>query len=180
MKNILLILLFLISTNLTFGQTEYSKHSIKFFKNNKQKSLRVLDIWIIVDGIKIQGEKVGDFYQFPIIDSTKRFELGIKTNKMKIESGSFEARMLNNGSIMILGKITRINKLLSVAEYSEMEKSEDDYEIFAKRFFIANKVYTIDINNHEKVKQLEYLIVKPNQKGCGSYVSIQNIVKLKK
>lgn len=179
MKTILLTFLFSISTNLTFGQTDYSMHSVNFFENNKEKSIKVSEIWIIVDGTKIQGEKIGAFYRFPIIDSTKTFEIGIKTNKMDFESGTYRAWRLNKGSSITLGKITRIDKLLSVAEYNEMEESENDYEIFAKRFFIAGD-YTIDINEFRKIKRLDYLIINPNQEGDGSYVMTQKIVKMKK
>lgn len=179
MKTILLTILFSISTNLTFGQTDYSMHSINFFENNKEKSIKVSEIWIIVDGTKIQGEKIGAFYRFPIIDSTKTFEFGIKTNKMDFESGTYRAWRLNKGSSITLGKITRIDKLFSVAEYNEMEESENDYEIFAKRFFIADN-YTIDINEFRKIKRLDYLIINPNQEGDGSYVLTQKIVKMKK
>ncbi len=178
MKTILLII-FSISANLTFCQTDYSIHSINFFKNNKEKSVRVSEIWIIVDETKIQGEKIGASYRFPRIDSTKTFEIGIKTNKMEFESGTYRAWRLNKGSSITFGKITRIDKLLSVAEYNDMKESEDDYEIFAKRFFIADD-YTIDINEFRKIKRLDYLIINPNQEGDGSYVLTQKIVKMKK
>ena len=180
MKNILLTTLISIATNLTFGQTEFSMHSIKFFENNNERSINVSEIWIVVDGIKIQGEKIGELFRFPIIDSTTTFEFGIRTNRMKFESGSYKAWRLNRGSSITLGKITRIDKLLSVAEYNGMEESEDDFDTFAKRFFIVDDIYTIDINDYEKVKRLDYLIINPNQEGDGSYVLTQKIVKLKK
>lgn len=180
MKNILLTILISAIANLTFGQTDFSMHSIKFFKNNNERSINVSEIWIVVEGTKILGEKIGDRYRFPIIDSTTTFEFGIKTNRMEFESGTYKAWRLNRGSSITLGKITRIDKLLSVAEYNGMEKSEDDYDTFAKRFFIADDVYTIDINDYEKVKRLNYLIINPNQEGDGSYVLTQKIIKLKK
>lgn len=180
MKNTLLTILFLISANLTFGQTDYSMHSIKFYKNNSESNIHVLKVWIVVDGIKIPGEKAGELYRFPIIDSTTTFEFGIKTDRMDFESGTYNAWRLNKGSSIILGKITKIDTLLSVAEYNETGESEDDYEIFAKRFFIVDDIYTIDINDYRKVKRLDYLIINPNQKGDGSYVLTQKIIKLKK
>ena len=180
MKTILLTILFSISVNLTFGQTDYSMHSIEFFKNDKEKNIKVSEVWIVVDGTKIKSEKVGEFHRFPIIDSSSTFEFGIKTNRMEFESGSYKAWRLNNGSNITLGKITRIDKLLSVAEYNDMEESDDDYEIFEKRFFIADDTYTIDINEYEKIKRLDYLIINPNQEGDGSYVLTQKIIKLKK
>lgn len=180
MKNILLTIFFSISANLTFGQTDFSMHSIKFFKNDNERSINVSEIWNIVDGIKIVGERIGELYRFPIIDSTTTFEFSIKTNRMDFESGTYQAWRLNKGSSITLGKITCINKLLSVADYNGMKESEDDYDTFAKRFFIAGDNYTIDINDYEKVKRLDYLIINPNQKGDGSYVLTQKIVKLKK
>ena len=99
---------------------------------------------------------------------------------MEFESGNYKAWILNNGSDITVGKITNIDKLLSVAEYNEMEESGHEYETFAKRFFIANDAYTIDINDYTKVKRLDYLIINPFQEGDGSYVLTQKIVKLKK
>lgn len=179
MKKILLTISISILTNLAFGQTNYSMHSIKFFQNNKERRINVSEIWIVVDGAKIKGEKIGELFRFPIMDSTKIFKFGIQTNRIKFESDGYKAWILNNGSSITLGKITCIDKLLSVAKYNEMEESEDDYETFAKRFFIADD-YTIDINNYEKVKQLDYLIINPKQEGGGSYFLTQKTVKLKK
>ncbi len=180
MKNVLLTILFTIAVNLAFGQTDFSMHSIKFFKNSNESNINVSEIWIVVDGTKITGEKVGEFYRFPIIDSTTTFEFGIKANSMEFESGPYKAWILNNSSNITLGKITRIDKLLSVAEYNGMKEPDDDYDIFSKRFFIANDIYTIDINDYEKIKRIDYLVINPNQEGDGSYVLIQKIVKLKK
>jgi len=180
MKNILLTILISIIANLTFGQTDSSIHSIKFFKNNNERSINVSEIWIVVEGTKILGKKIGDRYRFPIIDSTTTFEFGIKTNRMEFDSGTYKAWRLNKGSNITLGKITRSYKLLSVAEYNGMKESDDDYEIFKKRFFIADDTFTIDINEYEKIKRLDYLIINPNQEGDGSYVLTQNIIKLKK
>lgn len=177
MKTILLTILFSISVNLIFGQTDYSMHLIEFFKNDKKKNINVSEIWIVVDGIKVSGEKIGDFFRFPLIDSTLTFEFGIKTNRMEFNSGPFKAWILNTGSNITLGKLTRIDKLLSVAEYNGMEKSDDGYDFFAKRFFIADNQYTIDIDDFKKVKRLDYLIINP---GSGSYVLTQKTVKLKK
>ena len=180
MKAILLTILFSLLFNLTYGQIDYSIHSIKFFKNNNERNFNVSEIWIVVDGTKISGEKVGEFFRFPLIDSASTFEFGIKTNKMEFNSGPYNAWLLNNGSNITIGKITRIDKLISVAEYNEMEEFDDNYDIFAKRFFILDKNYTIDINDYKKNKRLDYLIINPNQKGDGSYVLTQKIVQLKK
>lgn len=180
MRNLLLTILFSILVNLTFGQTDYSMHSIEFFKNCNERDINVSEVWIVVDGTKIKGENVGELYRFPIIDSTTTFGFIIKTNRMEFESGPYKAWILNKGSRITLGKITRINKLLSVSEYNGMEKTDDDYDIFSKRFLIANDIYTIDIKDDEKIKRLDYLVIKPNQDGDGNYVLTQKIVKLKR
>ena len=180
MKNVLLIILITLSTNLIFSQPDFSMHSINFFKNEKQKNIKVLEIWVVVNGTKIQGEKFGASFRFPIIDSTTTFDLVIVTNRMQFESDGYNAWILNKGSSITLGKITRINKLISVAEYNEMDKSEVDFDTFAKRFFIADGNYTIDINNYQRVKRLDYLIINPNQQGDGSYVLTHKNVKVKK
>ena len=180
MKNLLLILLFIASYSLAYGQTDYSIHSFDFFKNNKKRNINVSEIWIIVGGTKIKGEKIGEFFHFPLIDSYKTFEFGIKTNRMDFKSGLLESWMLNNGSKITLGKITNVDKLLSVGEYNERDESDDNYYIFAKRFFIAGDAYTIDIDNYEKVKRVKYLIIDPKQEGDGGYVLVQEIVKSKK
>jgi hypothetical protein len=179
MKNLFLTILLLIGINLTYGQTGHSMHSVEFFKNNTERSIKISEISIIVDGTKISGEKVGNEYRFPKIDSTKTFEFFIKSNKMDFNSGPYDAWILNNGSKIILGKLNRIDKLLSVAEYNEMEKNEEDYKIFAKRFFLGNG-YTMDINEYDKIKRLDYLVFNPIQYGDGSYVLTQKIIKLKK
>ena len=179
MKNLFLTILLSIGFNLAYGQTGNSIHSVKFFKNNTERSIKISEISIIVDGIKISGEKLGNEYIFPKIDSTKTFEIFIKTDKMDFNSGPYNAWILNKGSKIIIGKINRIDKLLSVAEYNGMEKTDEGYDIFSKRFFVA-KDYTIDINEYEKIKRLEYLVFNPIQKGDGSYVLTQKIIELKK
>jgi hypothetical protein len=180
MKNFLLTIAFSIAANLTFGQTGCSMHLIKFFNNDDERGINISEFWIVVDGTKIQGEKIGEHYRFPIIDSTMTFEFGIKTNKMNFKSDSYKAWMLNNGSSIFLGKITRFDKLLTVAEHNGMDESDDDYDTFAKRFFLADNAYTIDIDEYEKVKRLDYFIINPNQEGGGSYALTQKIVELKK
>jgi len=154
-------------------------HSIEFFENESQKDVKVTEILIIVDGIKINGEKVENNFRFPKIDSTKTFEFHIKTNNMDFDSGSHKAWILNSGSNIMIGKITRIDKLLSVAEYNGMEKTDEDYEVFSKRFFLPND-YTIDINEYEKIKRLDYIIFNPIQQGDGIYVMTQKVIELKK
>jgi len=178
-KNLFLTILLSIGINLTYGQTGNSLHSVEYFKNNTEKNIKISEISIIVDGIKISGEKVGNDYRFPKIDSTKTFEFLIKSNKMDFNSGPYDAWILNKGSKITIGKVNRIDKLLSVAEYNGMEKTEENYDIFSKRFFVAND-YMIDINEFEKIKRLDYLVFNPIQQGDGSYILTQKIIELKK
>ncbi|MEZ4917822.1 MAG: hypothetical protein R2792_01860 [Saprospiraceae bacterium] len=180
MKTTLFILLFTISSILAFSQAEYSVHRINYCKNNTIKNTSVEGIWIVVGGVKIKGEKTGADFRFPIIDSSATFEIGIKTNNMNFYSGPFNAWMLNAGSEITLGKITRIKKLLSISEYSKMNELDKEYPVLSRRFFIINNAFTIDIGQPEKVKRIDYLIINPSQKGDGSFVLSQKVIKMKK
>lgn len=180
MKTVILTILFSISFHLTYSQDGFSKHSFHFFKNSTERKINVSEISILIDGEKILGEKVGEFYRFPKIDSIKPFEFVIKSNRTEFKAGPFKSWFLNNGSDITLGVLTQIDKLLSVAEHNGMEKNDENFDIYSKRFFIANDVYTVDINDYEKIKRLDYLIISPNQDGDGSYVLTQKIVELKK
>tara|TARA_R110002126_G_scaffold291138_1_gene450566 strand:+ start:56 stop:598 length:543 start_codon:yes stop_codon:yes gene_type:complete len=180
MKTLLLTILFATCFHLTYCQGELSKHSLQIFKNDSEKKVRSSEFGIIVDGNKISAKKIEDTYGFPKLDKDKTFQFVIKTNGIEFRSGTFKSWYLNNGSSIIVGKLTRIEKLLSVAEYNGMDKNNEDFDIFSKRFFIVNDVYTIDIENFEKIKRLDYLIVNPNQDGDGSYSLTQEVVQLRK
>ncbi|WP_117884541.1 hypothetical protein [Aureibaculum luteum] len=180
MRTVLLTLLLSISVLLTYGQKEFSSHTLRFFKNNIENKIKASEISILVDGNKIPGEKVGKLYQFPKIDSTKTFEFIVEINKVEFKAGPYKSWFLNSGSEITLGVLTKIDELLSVAEYNGMKKQEEDFELFSKRFFIINNMYTIDIKGYKKIKRLDFLIINPNQKGDGSYVLTQRIVDLKK
>ena len=168
-----------MSLNLSYCQEKFSKHSLQFFKNNSEKKTKGSEVWIIIDKIKIKGKEIEGSYWFSKIDKNKTFKFIIKTNGVEFKTGTFKAWYLNNGSSITVGKLTRIKKLLSVAEYNGIEQNDKDFYVFSKRFFIANDVYTIDIINFEKVKRLDYLIVNPHQEGDGSYVLTQKIIKTK-
>lgn len=180
MKNLLLIIFIATTFNLTYCQEEFSKHSLQFFKNNSERKTKGSEVWIVVDGKKVKGQKIGDSYVFPKLDKEDSFQLIVKTNGIEIRTGTYKSWYLNNGSTLIAGKLTKIEKLLSVAEYNGMDKSEDDFDVFSKRFFIVDDVYTIDIDDYYKIRRLDYLIVNPNQDGDGVYSLTQQIVKLKK
>lgn len=181
MKTTIQTIFFLVLFNLNFGQTYTSAHSVKFFKNNFERKVNVLEIWIIVDGTIIPGEKVGKTFQLPLIDNDQIFEFYIKTNKMEFETClPLKAWKLNNGSNIVLGKITRIEKLNSVAKDTEMKELDKGYDYFSKHFFIADERYTIEINESKKIRRLDYLIINPNEKGDGTYIIQQKKVKQKK
>lgn len=179
MKKLILIILLLIGVNLTYCQIDYSIHSLEFYENFKRKKIKIKEFSIIVDGTKINGEKIGDNYRFPIIDSVKTFEFNIKTNKMDFVSAPHKTWVLNNNSNIIIGKITRIDKLFTVAQYKGLQRSDVDYEVFSKRFFLPNN-HTIDINKPEKIKRLDYMILNPIFQGNRIYILLQKIIELKK
>lgn len=180
MKNLFLITFIATSFNFTYCQKEFSKHSLQFYKNNSERKTKGSEVWIVVDGKKVKGQKIGDSYMFPKLETEDSFQFHIKTNGIEIRTGSYKSWYLNNGSSLVAGKLTKIEKLLSVAEYNGMDKNEEDFDIFSKRFFIVDEVYTIDIDDYRKIKRLDYLIVNPNQEGDGIYSMTQKVVKLKK
>ncbi|MBJ2175874.1 hypothetical protein JBL43_16590 [Aureibaculum sp. A20] len=180
MRTVLLTLLFSISFLLSYGQKKFSNHTLHFFKNNTEKKIKASEISILVDGNKITGEKNGELYQFPIIDSTKTFEFIVKINNVAFKAGPYESWFLNSGSEITLGVLTKIDELLSVAEYNGIKKQDEEFDLLSKRFFIVNNKYTIDINAYKKIKRLDFLIINPHQKGDGSYVLTQRIIDLKK
>jgi hypothetical protein len=70
--------------------------------------------------------------------------------------------MLNKGSRMTFGKLTKLKKLKSVAEYND-------------RYFVIEQTYTIDIEDRNKVKELQFLIISPTS--SGKLVRTQKVVR---
>ncbi|RZL37612.1 MAG: hypothetical protein EOO96_04720, partial [Pedobacter sp.] len=138
-----------------------SKHSVVQYRNNNKATYADVNIYILIDSIKITAKKEGFFYFLPLIDTSKTINLVVEINKKEFISTRHKAWWINGGSRIDFGKITKINKLLSVAKYNDMDKSEGNWDIFSKRFFIADGG-TIDIQNPTTVKELNFLRISPN------------------
>lgn len=177
-KTILAILICFVF-NPAFGQNAVSHHKVSFYINETRQQISTSKIEIFVGTDTIVGYKNQDTFSFPIIDTDKEFTLEIEINKLKFLAGPFKAWCLNHGSRMILGKLTKINSLLSVAKYNQMDSTDKSWEAYSKRFFIIDKAYTIDITNSQKTKELQYLILAPNSDGDGVYFMTQKVTKLK-
>jgi hypothetical protein len=160
-----------------FGQHTVSQHKVSFYINNTKQHIVASKIKIIVDTFTIIGTKNLDIFSFPIIDSSKEFKIEIEINKLKFLAGPYKAWCLNNGSQMIFGELTKINSLLSVAKYNQMDSTDESWEAYSKRFFIVDKAYTIDIADVRKTKELQFLILAPLSDGDGVYFLTQKVTK---
>src|ERR1035437_1188146 len=132
-----------------------------------------LQLSIIVDRDTILAKRKDSLYTFPIIDSTKEFKIYVKLKKLAYVTLILTSQWLNKGSKIIFGRVTKINKLLSVAKYNSLEPSHESYEVDSKTFFIINHDYTIFILNPTKTKEVQFLIISPNSIGCGTYTIFQ-------
>ena len=121
MKTILATLICFVFSPV-FGQNNVSRHKVSFYINETRQQIFTYKIEIFVGTDTIVGYKNQDTFLFPIIDTNKEFTLEIEINKLKFQAGPFKAWCLNNGSRMILGKLTKINSLLSVAKYNRILK----------------------------------------------------------
>jgi hypothetical protein len=83
--------------------------------------------------------------------------------------------MLNKGSRMTFGKLTKLKKLKSVAEYNDMTREDEGWEWYSKRYFVIEQTYTIDIEDRNKVKELQFLIISPTS--SGKLVRTQKVVR---
>ena len=172
-------LLFFFAFNLMHGQQiESLKLTLRYFKNDSERSIKNSNIWITVDGKNIHPTRDKNIFTFPKIDSMKMVLINVKTNNIEFSLGPHKPWVLNNGAEIIAGKLTRIDKLQSVADYNGMLESEENYDIFSSRFFIVDGVYTIDIAEYKKVKKLHFLILNPYQEGHGSLFMAQEIIEL--
>jgi hypothetical protein len=70
--------------------------------------------------------------------------------------------------------------MTSVADYNGMDKSDDGFEWYSKRYFIVDNMHTIDIED-KRFKELHYLVLngktKSSEKLVGTKIVIQRIVK---
>ena len=172
----LIFFLAVFSLNLALGQNSaMSKHEFNFYIDDIKNLATNAEISIIVSGDTIKSNKIGDFYYFPLLDTTNNFDIEVKVNNIIFSGQNYKAWVLNRGTRIILGRITKLNKLLSVAEYNGMTKKDEGWEWYSKRFFVIDHAYTLDINNRGKIKELQFLIINPNK--SNSLVTTQKIVK---
>lgn len=166
----------LFSLSHVFGQNQtVSKHEFIFYKDDIKIPVADAEISIVVSGDTLKSNQTGSFYYFPIIDTAKNFGIIIKVNNIIFSGQGYKAWMLNSGTKIILGQLTKLNKLQSVAEYNGMTKKDEGWEWYSKRFYVIDRRYTIDINNRDKIKELQFLIISPNN--SNSHVTTQKIIK---
>ena len=175
-SSILLIFCVLISTSSAFGQNEASsKHQFSFYVNEKEKPAKKVKISVVVSGDTIESKSIDGLYYFPLIDTSKKFDILISVNKITFYVESFPSWMLNKGSKIIFGKLTKLKNLISIAEYNSLNETDKDWVKFSKRFFVVNRNYTLDIENVNTIKELQYLIINPTN--SGKLLTTQRVVR---
>jgi hypothetical protein len=176
LSSILIIILMLSAKTSVFGQTETSsKHQFSFYINEKEKLAANAETSVVVSGDTIKSNRVDGFYYFPVIDTSKQFDLIVRVKGITFSGQGYPGWMLNKGSRITFGKLTRLKDLTSVADYNGMTKTDQGWEWYSKRFFVVNRTYTIDIENRNKVKELQFLIINPNSSGI--LLTTQKVVK---
>ncbi len=169
-----------LGLNLAYGQApSNSKHTLRYFIDESEQKITSSKIKIFIGRDTISGKQTGNQYTFPIIDKNKEFTIEVEVNKNKILAGPFKGLFLNLGSRIIFGKLTHLNKLLSVAKYSSMDSTDNSWDVYSKRFFIVNRSHVIDIPNIDKIKELQFLTIDPHADGDGVTLLTQKITKLK-
>ena len=108
-----------------------------------------------------------------LIDDAKTKKSAEQIEKLIIGTWEFEKLTDSNGKI--ISEITHfINDTITANEViwrpSMRIEKNGTYELIG---------YTIDINEHKKIKRLDYLVFNPIQDGDGSYVLTQKTIKLK-
>lgn len=150
MRNLLTLIFCFLYTLVHSQSKSLSEHIISFNINEKQKEIKSSEIYIIIENDTISGKEIKNKYYFPYIE--KEFSIVIKINKTEFEAGPFQPTVLNSDCDIDFGIISNLKKLISVAEYNGMNKSDEGWKWYSKRYFIVNKVYTIDVENPKKVK----------------------------
>ena len=170
------LFLMLFCSNFIYGQNlTLSKHEFSFYIDDSLKSTANAEISIIVSGDTITGNKIAGFYYFPIIDTSKNFDIVVKVSEITFLGQDIKSWVLNRGTKIILGKVTELNKLQSVAEYNGMTKNDKGWEAYSKRYFVLEHYTTLDIDNRDKINELQFLLVYP--KNSNTYVSMQKTIK---
>lgn len=181
MKN-LLTLIICLSFTLNYSQSErLSEHEISFNVNKKQKEIKSSYLYIIIENDTLKGKKINDKYYFPYIE--KEFSIVLKINKIQFKAGPFQPTVLNSDCDLDLGIINNIKKMTSVAEYNGMSESDKGWEWYSKRYYIVNDIYTIDIENPKKVRELQYLVLNgksnSSETRLKTNIVVQKITKIK-
>ena len=166
----------LLAQSSVLGQGEgTSKHQFNFYINEKEKSSTNAEIFVVVSGDTIKSKYVDGFYYFPVIDTSKQFDIVVMANDIIFSGQGYPGWMLNKGSNMTFGKLTKLKKLKSVAEYNGMTRKDEGWEWYSKRFFVVDQTFTIDIDNRNKIKELQFLIISPNS--SGRLVTTQKVIR---
>ena len=176
LSSILTITWILIARTFVFGQTEgMSKHQFSFYINDQDKPAPNAEIFVVVSGDTIKSKYNEGFHYFPAIDTSKQFDIIIKVKDLMFLGQGYPGWMLNKGSRITFGRLTKLKKLTSVANYNDMTEKGEGWEWYSKRFFVVNHAYTLDIDNRNKIKELQFLVISPNN--SGSHVTTQKIIK---
>jgi hypothetical protein len=174
--SILIIVWMLFVKTSVFGQTKaLSKHEFSFYINAKEREAVKVEISVVVSGDTISSEIVEASFYFPVIDSSKRFDLIIRVDGIVFSGQNYPGWVLNKGSRFIFGKLTKLKNLISVADYNGMTKADKGWELYSKRVFVVDHTYTIDIDNRFRIKELQFLIISPNS--SDKLMTTQKVVK---
>jgi ssDNA-binding replication factor A large subunit len=152
-----------------------SKHEFSFYVDDSLKSSANAEVSIIVSGDTITGKKIAGFYYFPILDSSRNFDIVVKVSQITFFGQDIKSWVLNQGTKIILGKVTQLKGLQSVAEYGGITPKDKSWEYDSKRYFVLNHFTTVDIENRDDIKELHFLNLYPTN--STSYVSIQKTIK---
>ena len=176
LSSILMIVWMLSPKSSVFGQTEASsKHEFNFYINEKERSAENAEISVVVSGDTIKSNRVDGLYYFPVLDTSKQFDLIVRVNGITFSGQDYPSWMLNKGSRITFGRLTKLKNLTSVADYNDMTKTDEGWDWYSKRFFVVNRTYTLDIDDRNKIKELQFLIINPNS--SGKLVTTQRVVR---
>lgn len=166
----------LFSLNFALGQNStLSKHEFRFYVNEIEQLNPKAELSIIIAKDTIKAIHSDNFYYFPAIDTSQNFDIIVKVDTIIFSGQGIRSWVLNKGTRILFGKLTQLNKLQSVAEYNGMTKNDKGWEWYSKRFFILDHFTTLDIDNRDKINELQFLLLYPNN--SNSNVSIQKTIK---
>ena len=174
MKNLILILFFLFS-NICLCQN-ISTHNFEYYKNDRLIKNENFSILIKLENGKIISGKIENGkIVFPEI--FEKFSIKIVFKNIDFETTLFDPKILNSNCDFYFGGITNFEKHETVAEYNGMNKNDEGWEWFSRRFFIINKMFTIDVENFKLIRELDYLVIDPFE--LEHSIVMQKITKLK-